>query len=407
MTTNHTLDVLVEENDIPFIRHYLIDFVATLGSGADGRRPKIVWEGYELAYDRESTLKNVAGMGIWSPSWMRAKYPRLPSIGRFEYKSFKPDRWTPETQIAPFANRLPDDTYWAAKQVMAFSNDDIRALVSAGKYSDPEAEAWLAECLIERRNKIGRTYFSKVLPLDWFDVVDGELKFEDLAEHYDFIEPRSYRAQWSTFDNQTEKHTNLGASASTLEIPPVTSTAAPGSYFAARIWADDPLMAVTVYLRKKGGGLDLVGVERHWPGKIIATAEIEIDTGRSRYIDLQGRQRELFEAYTKDYNEETGKSLTAQEYFDSLPISYRTTYDGVTHALMNSKLTDDDGSSLGMAIDLVERVDRIAGQYYGRSRGRAVPPLCGPGTECKGDAGQVPRVFPRPGEHRLPRGVSH
>jgi hypothetical protein len=250
---------------------------------------------------------------------------------------------------------------------MAFSNDDIRALVSTGDYSDPEAEAWLAESLIERRNKIGKTYFSKVLPLDWFEVVDGELKFEDLADHYDFIEPRSYRAQWSTFDNQTEKHTNLGASASTFEIPPAASTAAEGSYFAARIWADDPLMAVTVYLRKKGDGLDLVGVERHWPGKVVATAEAEIDTGRSHYIDLQGRQRGLFEAYTKDYNEETEKSLTAQEYFDSLPISYRTTYDAVTHALMNSMLTDEDGSSLGTALDLVGRVDRIAGQYYGRS----------------------------------------
>ena len=367
MTANNTLDVLVEENDVPFIRHYLIDFVATLGSGAGGRRPKVVWEGNELAYDRESTLRNIAGMGVWSPSWMRARYPRFPSIGHFEHKAFRPDRWTPDAQIAPFANRLPDDTYWAAKQVMAFSNDDIRALVSTGEYSDPDAEAWLAECLIDRRNKIGETYFSKVLPLDWFEVVDGELKFEDLADHYDFIEPRSYLVQWSTFDNQTEKHANLGVSASTFEIPPATSTAAEGSYYAARIWADDPLMAVTVYLRKKEDGLELVGVERHWPGKVIATAEIEIDTGRSRYADLQGRQIELFEVYTKDYNEQTERDLRPPEYFDSLSISYRTTYDAVTHALMNSKLTDEEGSSLGVAIDLVERVDRIAGQYYGRS----------------------------------------
>lgn len=263
MTTNSTLDVMVEENNVPFIRHYLIDFVATLGSGAGGRRPKIVWEGNELAYDRGSTLKNIAGLGVWSPNWMRAKYPKYPSIGRFEYKTFEPDKWVTDAEIAPFANRLPDDTYWAARRVMAFSNDDIRALVSTGEYSDSEAEAWLAECLIERRNKIGKTYFSEVLPLDGFEVVDGELKFEDLADHYDFIEPRSYRVQWSTFENKTEKHTNLGASASTFEIPPSTATAVDGSHFAARIWADDPLMAVTVYFRKKGDGLQLVGLERH------------------------------------------------------------------------------------------------------------------------------------------------
>ena len=130
MTANSTLDVMVEENNVPFIRHYLIDFVATLGSGAGGRRPKIVWEGNELAYDRGSTLKNIAGLGVWSPNWMRAKYP---SIGRFEYKTFEPDKWVTDAEIAPFANRLPDDTYWAAKRVMAFSNDDIRALVQHGR----------------------------------------------------------------------------------------------------------------------------------------------------------------------------------------------------------------------------------------------------------------------------------
>jgi hypothetical protein len=367
MTANNTLDVLVKENDVPFIRHYLLDFVATLGSGAGGRRPKIAWEGNELAYDRNTTLKNIAGMGVWSPRWMRAKYPRFPSVGHFEYRTFRPDQWITDAQIAPFANRLPDDTYWGAKQVMAFSDDDIRALVSTGQYSNPEAEAWLAECLIERRNKIGETFFSGVLPLDGFRVEDGELKFEDLAEHYGFVEPRSFRVQWSSFDNRTEKHTNVGASAPTFEIPPAATIAAEGSYFAARIWADDPLMAVTVYLRKEGDGLQVVGIDRHWPGKVLATAEAEIDTGRSRYVDLQGRQKELFEAYTKDYNEETEKDLAPQEYFDSLPISYRTTYDAVTHALMNSKLTDEDGSSLGTALDLVQRVNRIAGQYYGRS----------------------------------------
>ncbi len=157
------------------------------------------------------------------------------------------------------------------------------------------------------------------------------------------------------------------ASASTFEIPPSTATAVDGSHFAARIWADDPLMAVTVYFRKKGDGLQLVGLERHWPGKVIATPEFEIDTGRSRYTDLQDRQTELFDVFTKNYNEETEKNLTGQEHFDSLPISYRTTYDAVTHALMNSQLTDEEGNSLDTAIDLVERVDRIAGQYYGRS----------------------------------------
>ena len=31
--------------------------------------------------------------------------------------------------ITAFENRLPDDTFWAAKQVMAFTDEEIRAIV--------------------------------------------------------------------------------------------------------------------------------------------------------------------------------------------------------------------------------------------------------------------------------------
>ena len=68
--------------------------------------------------------------------------------------------------MAPFANRLPDDAFWAARQVVAFTDEDIRAIVQVAQYSDPKAERWIADCLIERRDRIGRTYFAKVLPLD-------------------------------------------------------------------------------------------------------------------------------------------------------------------------------------------------------------------------------------------------
>ena len=77
-------------------------------------------------------------------------------------------------------------------------------------------------------------------------------------------------------------------------------------------------------------------------------------------------QKDLFDPYAEAYNERTGRSLTPQEYFDSLSISERTTFDAVTHALINSTLTDQEGNSLGRAIDLVKGLERIAGQYYGR-----------------------------------------
>jgi hypothetical protein len=49
-----------------------------------------------------------------------------------------------------------DDAFWAARRVMAFSDDLIRALVKTGQFSDPRAEAYLGDVLIKRRDKIGR-----------------------------------------------------------------------------------------------------------------------------------------------------------------------------------------------------------------------------------------------------------
>jgi hypothetical protein len=110
-----------------------------------------------------------------------------------------------------------------------------------------------------------------------------------------------------------------------------------------------------------------MGVDREWPGKRLADAAEDIDMGRSRFVDLVQVQKDSFVPYAEAYNERTDRSLTPQQYFDSLTISERTTYDAVTHALINSPLTDEQGNSLGAAIDLIKSIERIAGQYYGRS----------------------------------------
>jgi len=86
----------------------------------------------------------------------------------------------------------------------------------------------------------------------------------------------------------------------------------------------------------------------------------------SVFEELEPRQQQLLEGYTAAFNERSGRNLTTQEYFDSMTVSERTTYDAVTHALMNSKLTAQAGNDLGNVLDLVEGVERVAGQYYGR-----------------------------------------
>lgn len=257
----NTLDMLVEDKGVQFIRHYLIDFGATLGS--DSYRPNSPASGNVYWFAWDSVAAQFFSLGLDVPRWMRAHYPKIPAVGRFEADAFDPEKWVPFYPCAAFDNCLPDDAFWAAKQVMAFSDEQIRALVKTGHYTNPQAEQWIAECLIKRRDKIGKAYFAKVLPLDRFEVRDGRLAFEDLAVKHKLASPRDYTVQWSRFNNDTEQKTPLGG-ATGFSLPRAIQEAVEGEYFAADMSAGDKQKTLTVYLRKKAGQMQVVGVDRTW-----------------------------------------------------------------------------------------------------------------------------------------------
>jgi hypothetical protein len=117
--------------------------------------------------------------------------------------------------------------------------------------------------LIGRRDRIGRAFFSKLLPLDNFRVSGGRIAFDDLGVHYGFAPPRSYRFQWSRFDNVT-RHKEPLPGADGAAIPARVQDSPAGAYFAADITSDDPRKSVTAYLRKTNGGFEVVGIERTW-----------------------------------------------------------------------------------------------------------------------------------------------
>jgi hypothetical protein len=253
-------DFLVEENGIHFIKHYLIDFGSTSGSASIG--PNSPRSGQYL-FAVKPTAAEFFSLGLYVPKWARAHYPNLPAVGRFEAATFDPETWVPEYRNPAFVNRLPDDAFWAAKQVMAFTDEQIRALVKLGKFSDPRAEKWIADCLIIRRDKIGKAFLPKVLPLDRFAVEDNRLTFEDLAAKHKLAAPRDYAVQWSRFDNNTEQKTPLPGETS-LRLPGQIQVAGDGEYFAADIRGEDPKKTGTVFLRKNGGNVEVVGVDRTW-----------------------------------------------------------------------------------------------------------------------------------------------
>lgn len=261
----NTLDSVVEEDGRRFVRHYLIDFGAIIGSASV--QPKTARDGNSYFYQFKPALAQIATLGLYVPAWARADYVRSDSIGLINWEAFDAEEWRPNYPNPAFQNRLPDDNFWAAKKVMAFSTEQIRAIVRTGQYSDAADEELVVRYLNERRFRIGRKYFRQVLPLDEFRIEGGHLKFEDLAVKYDIEPPREYAAQWSRFDNRAQTHEPLAGAGAGFTLPAAIADAPAGSYFAAAITAPGEKSTsknVVVYLRKESSGVQVVGVERNW-----------------------------------------------------------------------------------------------------------------------------------------------
>jgi hypothetical protein len=88
------------------------------------------------------------------------------------------------------------------------------------------------------------------------------------------------------------------------------------------------------------------------------------EIGKS-YATLRPEQQRLVDDFVSRYNQATGSQLVPEQAYDKARLSVRTTFDGVTHALLNAKMTDATGENLGHAIDLVEAVDEIMGEEAG------------------------------------------
>jgi hypothetical protein len=164
-----------------------------------------------------------------------------------------------------------DDTFWAARKLMAMSDDLIRAAVRAGLLTDPKAEAFLTAALIERRNKIGRAFLTSVNPVvDPALSTDGTLTFHNAAvQHAVAAAPSGYNTVWHQFDNASGEVHRIGEAASTGEQAraPAALPADRGAYLRVDISATaeaNPSWAspVHVYFRRADGGWSMVGFNR-------------------------------------------------------------------------------------------------------------------------------------------------
>ena len=271
MKALNTLDTILAQNGRGVIRHYLQDVGSTFGTGALAPRE---WdEGYEFIFEGDKTMKRLATLNFYLQPWQTVCYTQYKSIGRFEGDYFKPEEWKPRIPTASMLNARADDNFWAARRVMAFTNEMIRAIVKTGQYSDPAAEKHLADTLIKRRDKIGRAYLPAVNPLVDFQLdSSGVLTFENAAVKAGVAAaPKGgYLVRWFRFDNANGTSNPIGSpsvSPSLKAQAPAGLPAADGEFVRIEASAVEPpntswTVPVQVYFRRVPAGWKLVGLQR-------------------------------------------------------------------------------------------------------------------------------------------------
>jgi hypothetical protein len=157
--TNHadvrgpnSLDMWVTDGGRSFVRHHLIDFGSTLGSGAVAKRS--YQTGTEYFIDYGVSARSLVALGLRPFDWEDAVDPDLASIGYIEAANFEPRIWRPDYPNPAFDERTERDIRWGARIVAGMSDELIRAAVERGEYSDPRATEYLTRVLIGRRDKI-------------------------------------------------------------------------------------------------------------------------------------------------------------------------------------------------------------------------------------------------------------
>ena len=253
-----TIDTLVTENGKPIVKHYLQDVGSTFGMQ---RFPRV---GSELQYflappSRKRLLSLVRAQPVAD-----RRLRRYPSVGKFE-GGIRSGRWRPGG----------DGTWSCATTTRSggtarrgFTDDMIRAVVHTVQFSNPEAEKYLADVLIQRRETIKRIYLTHLNPIVDPRLDGKQLTFENPAVAGGVVRGNvAYRASWMRFDNATGATTPLTETTSATTTIAAPSGLPSSGYVAVDIAADSDghptwKQPVRAYFRRDSGNWTLAGLDR-------------------------------------------------------------------------------------------------------------------------------------------------
>jgi hypothetical protein len=84
------------------------------------------------------------------------------------------------------------------------------------------------------------------------------------------------------------------------------------------------------------------------------------------YERLRPEQRKLIDDWFNRYNQRTHKHLTPEAGYNAVPVSVRTTFEAVTHALMTTRLSRQNAEGPSTALDLVQAIETVRGRSPGK-----------------------------------------
>lgn len=270
----NTLDAYVPPG---YLRHYLIDFAASLGSGTI--RPHEPREGLEYNFDFWDTMGRMFTLGFHQAGWETAEWePIHPTVGWLPGgEAFEPGEWKANWPNRAFNLMTDRDAYWGAKLVGSFTDDQIRAAVAAGGLPDAWAADTLATILSTRRDAIVRHWYGKVSPVEAPRVTESNghvaVAFYDAGLRDGPWRPETTRVTWRFDDPGADIHLagdqpdgRRGIEALVILEGADRSVVRPDGFatLEIRIVRDDsgiePRPAF-VYLRRSAAGYEVVGLE--------------------------------------------------------------------------------------------------------------------------------------------------
>jgi hypothetical protein len=256
----NTMDTVEGADESARFVHHLLDFGDSFGSDSDIAKDPRHGQEYIIV---PITWSRTYSLGLSAPDWETVHYPReMKAVGNFTAAAFDPLTWKANYPNPAFVQMTPLDGYWGAKRVMAFRDEQIRAIVEEGRFQDPKVVDYLTRVLESRRDAIGRAWFRQVLPLEGFRIVDDHLAFDDLAVQYGFSSPSRYQLSWFEWHNEAQQKEDVSTPENSV-LPNTFKSLAAGSYIGCRIALEHAdKRSVTIYFRHEGDNWKLVGISR-------------------------------------------------------------------------------------------------------------------------------------------------